>query len=192
MEQMDWPIDDPHGFELSPEDALRLARTVNAPKLAARLTGAKPVPGKGTTTKALPRITVPGVSTARLASLPDAAALLAVLVRELKPQRLIFSSWGLREGLLANGFDAATRAADPMLAGVAAFAATYGPNCLLWRRRWCAGRRGPCRTPCRRTRRASSACGWGPPCWRWPRSTPNPICAPNRPPTGRCASAGSG
>lgn len=128
MEQMDWPIDDPHGFELTPEDALRLARTVNAPKLAARLTGAKPVPGKGTTTKALPRITVPGVSTARLASLPDAAALLAVLVRELKPQRLIFSSWGLREGLLANGFDAATRAADPMLAGVAAFVATYGPE----------------------------------------------------------------
>jgi len=130
MEQTDWPIDDPHGFELTPEEALRLARTVNAPKMAARLTGAKPLPGKGIAAKALPkalpRITVPGVSSSRLASLPDAAALLAVLVRELKPQRLIFSSWGLREGLLADGFDAATRAADPMLAGIAAFAATYG------------------------------------------------------------------
>jgi exopolyphosphatase/guanosine-5'-triphosphate,3'-diphosphate pyrophosphatase len=125
MEQMDWPIDDPHGFELSPEDALRLARTVNAPKMAARLTGAKPAPGKAAPAKSLPRITVPGVSTARLASLPDAAALLAVLVRELKPQRLIFSSWGLREGLLAEGFDEATRAADPMLEGIAAFTATH-------------------------------------------------------------------
>ncbi|WP_206241455.1 Ppx/GppA family phosphatase [Novosphingobium terrae] len=121
MEQMDWPIDDPHGFELSPEDALRLARQVNTPKLVAQLTGAKPASGKA----ALPRLTVPGVSTARLGSLPDAAALLAVLVRELKPQRLIFSSWGLREGLLAEGFDDATRAADPMLEGIAAFTATH-------------------------------------------------------------------
>lgn len=153
MVQQDWPIDDPHGFEMSPEDAIKLARKVMEPKMAARLspktavakaglakaTGAKTLAVKGpalkgpvakTVPKVAPktaqRIVIPGVSSARLASLPDAAALLAVLVRELKPQKLIFSSWGLREGLLAERFDDATRIADPMLAGVSAFAATYG------------------------------------------------------------------
>jgi exopolyphosphatase/guanosine-5'-triphosphate,3'-diphosphate pyrophosphatase len=144
MVQQDWPIDDPHGFEMSPEDAIKLARKVMEPKMAARLsppapkvTPGKPVakaaPLKGSAIKGVPvkakpvpqRITIPGVSASRLASLPDAAALLAVLVRELKPQKLIFSSWGLREGLLAERFDDATRAADPMLAGVSAFAAAH-------------------------------------------------------------------
>jgi exopolyphosphatase / guanosine-5'-triphosphate,3'-diphosphate pyrophosphatase len=149
MVQQDWPIDDPHGFELSPEEAIKLARKVMEPKMAARLSPAKvaPVPAKAANgktaaqklaaqklaiqkpvAKQAERITIPGVSSGRLASLPDAAALLAVLVRELKPQRLIFSSWGLREGLLAERFDAETRAADPMLEGVAAFAAGYSPT----------------------------------------------------------------
>jgi exopolyphosphatase/guanosine-5'-triphosphate,3'-diphosphate pyrophosphatase len=148
MVQQDWPIDDPHGFELSPEEAIKLARKVMEPKMAARLSPAKvvPAPAKGVQAKAAngkvvtklaiqkpvakqaERITIPGVSSGRLASLPDAAALLAVLVRELKPQRLIFSSWGLREGLLAERFDKDTRAADPMLEGVAAFAAGYSPT----------------------------------------------------------------
>lgn len=144
MVQQDWPIDDPHGFELSPEDAIKLARKVMEPKMAARLSPAKvaPVPVKAANgklaaqklaiqkpvAKQAERITIPGVSSGRLASLPDAAALLAVLVRELKPQRLIFSSWGLREGLLAERFDKETRAADPMLEGVAAFAAGYSPT----------------------------------------------------------------
>jgi exopolyphosphatase/guanosine-5'-triphosphate,3'-diphosphate pyrophosphatase len=138
MVQLDWPIDDPHGFELSPEDAIKLARKVMEPKMAARLcppkaasvkAAAKLIGPKPLATKpAGARITIPGVSSGRLASLPDAAALLAVLVRELKPQRLIFSSWGLREGLLAERFDETTREADPMLEGIAAFTAGYGPT----------------------------------------------------------------
>lgn len=160
MVHQDWPIDDPHGFELSPEEAIKLARKVMEPKMAARLSPAKvvPAPAKGAPVRALAvkgktvaqkqppakqaeRITIPGVSAGRLASLPDAAALLAVLVRELKPQRLIFSSWGLREGLLAERFDEETRAADPMLAGVAAFAAGYSPTLPVLARemvRWTA------------------------------------------------------
>jgi exopolyphosphatase/guanosine-5'-triphosphate,3'-diphosphate pyrophosphatase len=213
MVQQDWPIDDPHGFELSPEEAIKLARKVMEPKMAARLSPAKvvPAPAKGVQAKAAngkvvtqklaiqkpvakqaERITIPGVSSGRLASLPDAAALLAVLVRELKPQRLIFSSWGLREGLLAERFDKDTRAADPMLEGVAAFAAGYSPTLPVLAGemvRWTAR---ACRRPPNLTRRGWSGCGWGRPCWRWPRWTPNRICGPNRLPTGRCASVGSG
>ncbi|MDE1916042.1 MAG: Ppx/GppA family phosphatase [Sphingomonadales bacterium] len=170
MVQQNWPIDDPHGFEMAPEDAIKLARKLTDPKMVARLSpppaksghGKVPAarsmaakgPAKAALTKApakplakLPaakvtqRITIPGVSSARLASLPDAAALLAVLVRELKPQKLIFSSWGLREGLLAEGFDEATRASDPMLAGISAFAAAHHaaiPQLALEMVRWTA------------------------------------------------------
>lgn len=100
-----WPIDDTHGFELSPEEALRISRLV--------LDGKLPVP-------------IPGLSASRGASLPDAAALLAVLVRELKPARLVFSSWGLREGLMFAALPPAVQLQDPLLAGAAAFAEAFG------------------------------------------------------------------
>ncbi len=102
-----WPSDDPHGFELSGRAAAVLARSVVRP----RLEGLGPVPG---------------IAASRLASLPDAAALLLTLVQQLKPVRLVFSSWGLREGLLFGALDAAGRAEDPLLAGVAAYAARHG------------------------------------------------------------------
>jgi exopolyphosphatase/guanosine-5'-triphosphate,3'-diphosphate pyrophosphatase len=101
MDRLDWPLDDPHGWELDPETAIRLCR-----RLAA--------------TKAPPAI--PRLSPARLASLPDAAALLAVLAREIGPASLVFSAWGLREGLLFARLSPALRAQDPLIAGVSAFA----------------------------------------------------------------------
>lgn len=103
MARLDWPLDDPHGFELDTETAIKLCRSLVGGKLA---------------------VPVPRLSPARLASLPDAAALLGVLAREIKPASLIFSSWGLREGLLFRRLSPAVRAQDPMLAGVAAFAET--------------------------------------------------------------------
>ena len=63
-----------------------------------------------------------------MASLPDAAALLGVLVRELKPSRLVFSSWGLREGLLAGTFTRTVRAANPLVSGVASFVDAQSPG----------------------------------------------------------------
>ena len=99
------PLDDPHGLALAPEAALRIAHALSH--------GKAPDP-------------VAGISNSRLASLPDAAALLAELIRRLEPSQLVFSSWGLREGLLYDTLPPAVRAQDPLLAGVAAFAACYG------------------------------------------------------------------
>lgn len=108
MVQRDWPIDDPHAYEMDPAEALAIARSLGAKKAAKGAPA--PVPGP-----------VAGVSASRLASLPDAAALLAVLVRELEPAKLIFSGWGLREGLLAGAMDPAVARQDPLIAGVSAF-----------------------------------------------------------------------
>jgi exopolyphosphatase/guanosine-5'-triphosphate,3'-diphosphate pyrophosphatase len=103
MAKLDWPLDDPHGWELDTETAVKLCRSLVSGKLV---------------------VPVPRLAVARLASLPDAAALLAVLAREIKPASLVFSSWGLREGLLFRRLSPAVRAQDPLLAGVAAFAET--------------------------------------------------------------------
>lgn len=107
MRVLDWPVDDPHGFELSAAEAIRLARVFE----------------KGKLENADPRI-----SSARLATLADAAALMVQLVGNLQPSRLIFSSWGLREGLLHMQLPAEVQAESPMLASVAAFAQSARVN----------------------------------------------------------------
>lgn len=104
MMQQDWPIDDPHGFEMTPEAALTVCRSAMSGKTPA----------------------IPDISASRMASLPDAAALLSQLVRELKPAKLVFSSWGLREGLMFADLDPAVRALDPLVVGVAAFIENLG------------------------------------------------------------------
>jgi len=101
MRVLDWPVDDPHGFELSASEALRLARQFE----------------KGRLEDPDPRI-----SSARLATLPDAAALMVQLIEALGPSALVFSSWGLREGLLHMQLPAHVQQENPMLASVASFA----------------------------------------------------------------------
>ena len=158
MMRLDWPVDDPHGFELDPTEALAIARSLAAGKRAsdkaaaqklfdAKLVGGKAGMAKVGSAKTADTRSAGGkagpaaangrmladldgmrISTSRLASLPDAAALLGVLVRELKPSRLVFSSWGLREGLLAGTFPRAVRVQNPMLAGVASFVETQSPG----------------------------------------------------------------
>jgi len=63
---------------------------------------------------------VPAISSSRAATLRHAAALLAVLVRQLNSSELVVSAHGLREGLLYEGLDSATRALDPLLAATEA------------------------------------------------------------------------
>ncbi len=58
---------------------------------------------------------IPAISSARAATLGNASALLAVLVRELGSADLIVSAHGLREGLLFERLDAAERGLDPLL-----------------------------------------------------------------------------
>jgi len=61
---------------------------------------------------------LPGVASARRTQMPAAAALLAALVERLEPTRLVVSATGLREGLLYDQLDEATRTDDPLIAAV--------------------------------------------------------------------------
>ena len=107
-----WPLDDPHGFELDTATAISLAGTL------------------GRRRSKLP-LQIPGLSNARLASLTDASALIAVLADQIKPASLIFSSWGLREGLIYRSLSPADRKRDPALAGIAEFTESMGSSARL-------------------------------------------------------------
>ncbi|WP_073973258.1 Ppx/GppA family phosphatase [Erythrobacter donghaensis] len=102
-----WPLSDPHGFELDAAGAQELAAALSASDSDALKTRER-------------------ISTMRAEKLPDAAVLLQALLARLAPARVVFSSWGLREGLLYDRLPAHTRAADPLLAGVAVFAGQRG------------------------------------------------------------------
>lgn len=102
MRRADHPLTDPHGFTLDANQAMAVARQVMSSK-PAQLAQLR------------------GISTMRAEKLPDAAALLLVLLDQLGPEALIFSSWGLREGLHFQRLALTQRACDPLLAGVAAF-----------------------------------------------------------------------
>ncbi|OCC22561.1 exopolyphosphatase [Croceicoccus estronivorus] len=105
MHKLHWPFDDPHGFTMSSVDALDLCREMEQGQLATD---------------------VPMVSSSRLTMLPDTAALLAALLTQLRPSKVVFSSWGLREGLLYRQLTRHEQAEDPLLAGVKEFTETLG------------------------------------------------------------------
>ena len=102
MAESDYPLTDPHGYSISVEEALDLAK---------RLVDAKPSNLEN----------ISGVSEMRAAYLPDAAALLGPMLAELEPECLIFSSWGIREGLLYSQLTDLQKRQDPLLSGVHAF-----------------------------------------------------------------------
>lgn len=101
------PLSDPHGFEIDPATAL---------EVAAALSGSESEALKGRER----------ISTMRAEKLPDAAVLLTALLARLNPAKVVFSSWGLREGLLYDRLPAHTKAQDPLLAGIAVFASQRG------------------------------------------------------------------
>jgi exopolyphosphatase/guanosine-5'-triphosphate,3'-diphosphate pyrophosphatase len=107
-----WPLDDPHGFELDTATAIALAGTLSRRR--------SKVP-----------LQVPGLSPSRLAGLTDASALIAVLAEQIRPSSLVFSSWGLREGLIYRSLSQAERRLDPALAGIAQFTETMGSPAAL-------------------------------------------------------------
>ncbi len=102
-----WPLSDPHGFAIEAAEAQELAATLAAIE--------------GEALKGRERI-----SAMRAEKLPDAAVLLQALLARLAPERVVFSSWGLREGLLYDRLPAHTRSQDPLLAGIAVFASQRG------------------------------------------------------------------
>ena len=91
-----YPLPIIHGYAMSAETVGRLVRNV------ARMskTGLR---------------AVPGMSSARAATLRDAATLLELLMRDLGSETAIASSFGLREGLLYGALDGPTRALDPLI-----------------------------------------------------------------------------
>lgn len=58
---------------------------------------------------------IPAMTGSRIPTLPDAAALLSVVVRQLASSRLVVSAYGLREGLLYEALPDDIRAHDPLL-----------------------------------------------------------------------------
>ena len=91
-----YPLPIVHDYRMAPEAAARLVRVL-AQIEAKRLRD------------------VVGVSASRIPTLSDAATLLAVLVKRLKPSALVISSHGLREGLMFERLPPAVRAEDPLI-----------------------------------------------------------------------------
>lgn len=104
MRAAEHPLTDPHAFVLGAHEAAQIARQL-------------------VRVKAVDLAQLRGISKMRADKLPDAAALLHVMLEGLQPPALIFSSWGLREGLYFQTLSPEARAEDPFLAAVAAFAA---------------------------------------------------------------------
>ncbi len=107
MRMADHPLTDTHGFAMTGEEADAVAAEV------AQATPEELAP-------------IRGISSSRAAGLPDAAAMLRVMLAELQPDGLVFSSWGLREGLLMSRLAPAARDQDPLMAGITNFAT---PRC---------------------------------------------------------------
>jgi len=84
------------------------------------------------------------VAAVRAAALPDAALLLRNLVRQVSPERLVFSAWGLREGLLYAELSPSIRYQDPLIAGVGDFVARWGvsPSLAATSAAWTAAAAG--------------------------------------------------
>ena len=99
MHDAGFPLFDPHGYEMPPERATALTVAL--------------IEGGARRLQEVPRL-----PNARVASLPDAAALLDVVVRHVRPKALVTSAFGLREGLLFEAMDAATRAEDPLIVSI--------------------------------------------------------------------------
>ena len=91
-----YPLPIIHGYTMSADTVARLVRNI----VRMSKTGLR---------------SVPGMSSARAATLRDGAALLDLLMRDLGSDTAIASSFGLREGLLYGALDRETRALDPLI-----------------------------------------------------------------------------
>jgi len=67
-------------------------------------------------------VSIPGLSKRRVETLPFAALTLERLLRLAKPDRIVFSAFGLREGHLFSVLPAAERAKDPLVSACIEFA----------------------------------------------------------------------
>jgi exopolyphosphatase/guanosine-5'-triphosphate,3'-diphosphate pyrophosphatase len=112
MHRDKFPVTDPHGFQMDVESADRLAKKISRMQVAELAS-------------------ISGISSSRAYGLPDAAAMLRVMISELKPDGLVFSSWGLREGLLHQKLGDAAKRQDPFLAAMDHFTTHRGGSASL-------------------------------------------------------------
>src|SRR5690606_11311865 len=73
---------------------------------------------------------IPGLAASRANVRPDAAVMLGTMLKELQPDGLVFSSWGLREGLLFQRLPAEMRRLDPLIASMASFTEPRGGSAV--------------------------------------------------------------
>lgn len=109
MHKSKYPLTDPHAFRLTTDEASKIAK---------KLMNLQPEQLRA----------VSGISESRAAGLPDAAAMLRPVLSALKPEGVVFSSWGLREGLLFRQLGDLAREQDPLLAGIAHFTEPRGSS----------------------------------------------------------------
>ena len=104
MIEMKSPLEDPHGFVLEAGDARRIAKRF-ARRETDKIAG------------------IEEISSSRKEMIGDASALVGALLGEFEPDRVVFSAWGLREGLLMQRLPSELRVQDPLLSAVTAYAA---------------------------------------------------------------------
>ena len=106
------------------------------------------------------------ISSARIPTLRHAAMLLDALVHRLRPDQIVISSHGLREGLLFEALDEDTRREDPLLAATAEAGEEQGRFPMHGRAidRWLSDLFADESTADKRIRRA--ACNLGDVAWR--------------------------
>lgn len=103
-------LDDPHGFEV---DAGAIRKLCNALQ------------------RSQPTGEVPGISATRFGVLSDTAALLSALIQATQAERLVFSGWGLREGVILENLSDEQRERDPLSSCARAFAQQWSASDLL-------------------------------------------------------------
>lgn len=102
-----YPLPVIHEYRMAPQTVTRLQRTI------AQM-------GKGKIRS------VPNLSSGRVATMEDAAALLGVLVKHLGSSETVVSAFGLREGLLFGQLSVETRREDPLIAAARDEAERFG------------------------------------------------------------------
>lgn len=106
--RFDYPLHVVHQFALDADEARELAR------LTTRLSAASL---RGT----------PGLSSRRVETLPYAALLLRRVIRHGAFDRIVFSAYGVREGVLAESLPPDLLATDPLIAGAETMARPSSP-----------------------------------------------------------------
>ncbi len=107
MDATRYPLRIVHQYEMTAREALDAARFVAQQSRAS-----------------LERM--PGVTKKRAETLPHAALVLEAMVETLGFERISFSAFGLREGLLLDAIPAGVRARDPLVEGCAAIGVRQG------------------------------------------------------------------